>query len=159
MCALKTVNVTILFWDLQPLMKLQNINWTFTYWWKHSPFLAYHHVIHQLTLDKGVSHSMASPTYWWDIITDTSSINEVCSFRKELCSLLKSEGFELCKWSSSHSQGLRDIFLDHQQTPLIFYTEDTCFKIFGLMWDPKDDSFKYHVYIIRGVIAKGIILS
>ena len=136
---------------------------TITYGLKSSPFLA-QRVIAQLSLDDGVKYPLAANVLKSsididDVITGASSLSQAVELRDQLIQLLKCGGFELRKWASSHSAILTDIPLESRETPLIFNTDDSCYKILGMLWDSKGDCFKFHITPFEGKVTKRTVLS
>lgn len=136
---------------------------TVTYGLTSSAYLA-QRVLLQLVEDEGkefpgACHALRKNTYVDDIVTGASSINEARKLTSELVELLSRGGFQLRKWSSNEASVLDSFPEEHLETPLIFSTEDSSIKILGLMWDPKSDSFMYHIQPFEGTVTKRSVLS
>ena len=136
---------------------------TVTYGLTSSPFLA-QRVLSQLASDEGSNHPLASQVvhssiYMDDILTGAPSVPLAKSLQAELVKLLKKGGFELRKWTSSHPDLVENLPAEWRETPISFNSEDSFYKILGLLWDPKGDNFSFHVSKFDTSLTKRNILA
>lgn len=135
---------------------------TVTYGVTSSAFQA-QRVLKQLVCDEGSSYPLASNavlnhTYIDDILSGGEDINQALQLKEELISLLKLGSFELRKWASNSQELLNTVPLEHCEVPLR-QNEEATFKILGLHWQSKTDSFAYYVAELQPVCTKRAILS
>lgn len=80
-----------------------------------------------------------------DILTGANSIEEASQLMIELVTLLDIGGFELGKWASNNLDLLHTshYIKDVDSTPVLFSESNESFKVLGLQWDPKLDSFSF----------------
>ena len=140
---------------------------TNTYGLKSSPFVAIR-CLHKLANDESDKHPRAARlllnnTYVDDINGGGDSIEEAREIRDELINILGTAGYELRKWSSNEPSLLADLPDEHCEVPRSFKCEeDTGFiKVLGVQWNPKTDSFTYHLNLPekQSVITRRSILS
>ena len=137
---------------------------TVTHGLKSSPFLA-QRVTAQLASDEGSYYPLAlqglqSSIYIDDILlTGASSVDQAKILKSELINLLQGMGFELRKWVSGHPKVLEHESLERKESYVVFNTEDARVKILGLLWELKDDNFRFHVSGFNNTPTKRNILA
>jgi len=70
-----------------------------------------------------------------------STAKDAMLLRNQLILLLKSAGFELCKWTSNDPVLLSDMPDKENVHMQILDLENSTTKIFGLLWNTKNDVF------------------
>ncbi|XP_071647570.1 uncharacterized protein [Temnothorax longispinosus] len=138
---------------------------TVTFGFTASPFLAIYCLL-QLAHQYREKYPLAfaallEALYVDDVVTSVRTVEQARALRDQLLSLLRSAGFELRKWSSSHPAALEG--LDTQlcsQSMLDFESsEDQSQKILGLRWHSQSDSFGFQVNALDRECTKRTILS
>ncbi|XP_024892895.1 uncharacterized protein LOC112468092 [Temnothorax curvispinosus] len=138
---------------------------TVTFGFSASPFLAIYCLL-QLAHQYREKYPLAfaallEALYVDDVVTSVRTVEQARALRDQLLSLLRSAGFELRKWSSSHPAALEG--LDPQlcsQSMLDFESsEDQSQKILGLRWHSQSDSFGFQVNALDRECTKRTILS
>ncbi|XP_071580955.1 uncharacterized protein [Temnothorax nylanderi] len=138
---------------------------TVTFGFTSSPFLAIYCLL-QLALEYREKYPLAfaalfEALYVDDVVTSVRTVEQARALRDQLLSLLRSAGFELRKWASSHPAALDG--LDPQlcsQSMLSFESsEDQSFKVLGLRWHSQSDSFGFQVNPLDRKCTKRTILS
>jgi len=129
---------------------------TVTYGVAAAPYLAIRS-LRQLAHDSEGKYSRAAMViardfYVDDMITGTSSIDELLETKARVTEILGSAGFELTKFCSN-------LALDQDKSQDSYGFTDT--KILGLLWKPGSDLMRYEVNcdIVPNIITKRIILS
>lgn len=127
-----------------------------------SPFHALR-VIKQLIHDEGFKYPAASKvldadTCIDDCCTGAASVEEARQLRDDLSSLLATAGFELRKWSSSHSAVLTDFSADLLETPRKLGDVETI-PVLGIHWDSINDVFCYQIKAVPECSTKRQVLS
>ncbi|XP_063900416.1 uncharacterized protein LOC135119984 [Zophobas morio] len=153
-----------IFWRSKPNLPVQEYELnTVTYGLTSSAYLA-QRVLHQLVTDEGAQYPLASNaliahSYVDDIVTGAASMKEAEKLKTELINLLSKGGFELRKWCSNLPESLNSLPAQYLENPIVFSTEESAFKILGLMWEPNSDNFTYHTHQFQGPSTKRTILS
>ncbi|XP_024872298.1 uncharacterized protein LOC112454901, partial [Temnothorax curvispinosus] len=151
------------FSELDPI--LDYLLKTVTFGFTASPFLAIYCLL-QLAHQYHEKYPLASAAllealYVDDVVTSVRTVEQARALRDQLLSLLRSAGFKLRKWSSSHPAALEG--LDTQlcsQSMLDFESsEDQSQKILGLRWHSQSDSFGFQVNALDRECTKRTILS
>ncbi|XP_064214101.1 uncharacterized protein LOC135266772 [Tribolium castaneum] len=138
---------------------------TVTYGVSSSPFLAICTLGELASLEKTrfplASEVLVNDVYIDDIITGCSSIAEAHNLRDELIDLLSTAGFELRKWSSNDPTVLNKIPLSHQLDQALAFNSESefFFKVLGLQWNPRNDSFSYSIQPFNRPCSKRSLLS
>lgn len=137
---------------------------TLTYGVASSPFLALR-VLKQLSLDDGHKYPQAASVlqediFMDDILTGSDTLEETLELRNQLIQLLACGGFELHKWSSNNPALLKDIPVQHQESPVSFDLENQhIIKLLGVQWTPSSDIFSYKIELPDPKPTKRSILS
>ncbi|XP_059052906.1 uncharacterized protein LOC131847359 [Achroia grisella] len=78
-----------------------------------------------------------------DCLTGASSLGEAQILKTELQSLMACGGYELRKWISNEPELLKDIPLEHIQSPYEFHDPDNppTIPVLGIQYNPTADSF------------------
>lgn len=125
---------------------------TVTYGTASAPFLA-NRVLKQLAQDEGVNFPLAMSVLEEDVYVDNLLFGAEDSVllqqtRDQLNWLLMAGGFRPRKWASNNSRLLLDIpESDHGLATDKQLTKDANFKILGVTWCPRSDSFKVNTRI------------
>ncbi|XP_071571819.1 uncharacterized protein [Temnothorax nylanderi] len=130
-----------------------------------SPFLAIYCLLQLATLHREeyplAFAALFEALYVDNIVVSVRTVEQACALRDQLLSLLRSAGFELRKWASSHPAALDG--LDPQlcnPSELSFESsEDQSLKVLGLRWYSQSDSFGFQVNPLDRRCTKRTILS
>lgn len=137
---------------------------TVTYGMTSSPFLA-NRVVQQLISVEGHNHPQAASALKRQLFVDdallgSNSEEEALQLKEDVTNLLRKGGFELRKWASNSNMLLNMVPEDHHEKPIFFpKTEQPCFNILGLKWDPKEDTFSYLISVPVHEVTKRTVLS
>ncbi|XP_024879536.1 uncharacterized protein LOC112459589 [Temnothorax curvispinosus] len=96
-----------------------------------------------------------------DVVTSVRTVEQARALRDQLLSLLRSAGFELRKWSSSHPAALEGLDTQLCSKSMLDFesSEDQSQKILGLRWHSQSDSFGFQVNALDRECTKRTILS
>ncbi|XP_071577903.1 uncharacterized protein [Temnothorax nylanderi] len=130
-----------------------------------SPFLAIYCLLQLATLHREeyplAFAALFEALYVDDVVVSVRTVEQARALRDQLLSLLRSAGFELRKWASSHPAALDG--LDPQlcnPSELSFESsEDQSLKVLGLRWYSQSDSFGFQVNQLDRRCTKRTILS
>ncbi|XP_071578790.1 uncharacterized protein [Temnothorax nylanderi] len=130
-----------------------------------SPFLAIYCLLQLATLHREeyplAFAALFEALYVDDVVVSVRTVEQARALRDQLLSLLRSAGFELRKWASSHPAALDG--LDPQlcnPSELSFESsEDQSLKVLGLRWYSQSDSFGFQVNPLDRRCTKRTILS
>ncbi|XP_052738154.1 uncharacterized protein LOC128198191 [Bicyclus anynana] len=140
---------------------------TVTFGVASAPFLALR-TLRQLALDESSVFPLASQVllndvFVDDVVTGAATLEDALKLQRELTGLCRAGTFELRKWTSNNSEFLSSISKEdlNQDDALILSSidDDNSVKILGLQWNPKTDTFSYHVNIPSPKCTKRIMLS
>ncbi|XP_070530058.1 uncharacterized protein [Cardiocondyla obscurior] len=137
---------------------------TLTYGLACAPFVALR-VLQQLAEDEKEKYPIGasvlqSETYMDDILTGASSVNGIRALIKDLVAICMAGGFPLKKWAAS-SKLIEDIIpkTEHQNQPVVWQSIEG-HPILGMQWNPRTDTFAFHIHIIaEKIYSKRKILS
>ncbi|XP_070524007.1 uncharacterized protein [Cardiocondyla obscurior] len=137
---------------------------TLTYGLACAPFVALR-VLQQLAEDEKEKYPIGasvlqSETYMDDILTGASSVNGKRALIKDLVAICMAGGFPLKKWAAS-SKLIEDIIpkTEHQNQPVVWQSIEG-HPILGMQWNPRTDTFAFHIHIIaEKIYSKRKILS
>lgn len=137
---------------------------TVTYGIVSSPYQAIR-TLRQLADDEGAdypraAHSVRKHGFMDDFPTGAESVEGARQLQQELIELLGKAGFELRKWSCSHSELLDSLPETHLEKPIAIDASEVGVKILGLLWEPGQDAFRYLVEPFTSqAITKRTVLS
>jgi len=80
-----------------------------------------------------------------DFLSEASTVKDAMLSRNQLILLLKSAGFELRKWISNDPVLLSDTPDKENVHMQILDLENSTTKIYGLIWNTKNDVFHYNI--------------
>ncbi|XP_077282088.1 uncharacterized protein LOC143908338 [Temnothorax americanus] len=130
-----------------------------------SPFLAIACLL-KLATEGKVSYPLAAAAleesvYVDDVVASAESEGEARELQRQLQALLKTAGFELRKWASSHPSVLADLDPELCSQSLLSFesSEDQFLKVLGLRWYPQTDNFGFQVHPLDRDCTKRTILS
>ncbi|XP_077273296.1 uncharacterized protein LOC143903523 [Temnothorax americanus] len=130
-----------------------------------SPFLAIACLL-KLATEGKVSYPLAAAVleesvYVDDVVASAESEGEARELQRQLQALLKTAGFELRKWASSHPSVLADLDPEFCSQSLLSFesSEDQFLKVLGLRWYPPTDNFGFQVQPLDRDCTKRTILS
>ncbi|XP_077259746.1 uncharacterized protein LOC143896075 [Temnothorax americanus] len=130
-----------------------------------SPFLAIACLL-ELATEGKVSYPLAAAVleesvYVDDVVASAESEGEARELQRQLQALLKTAGFELRKWASSHPSVLADLDPELCSQSLLSFesSEDQFLKVLGLRWYPQTDNFGFQVHPLDRDCTKRTILS
>ncbi|XP_024893439.1 uncharacterized protein LOC112468475 [Temnothorax curvispinosus] len=105
--------------------------------------------------------ALKESVYVDDVVTSVESVEKARELQRQLQALLKTAGFELRKWASSHPSVLADLDPElYSQSLLSFESpEDQFLKVLGLRWYPQTDDFGFQVNPLDRDCTKRTILS
>lgn len=154
-----------IFWrfDVDCEVKTYELN-TVTYGLSSAPYLALR-VLHQLVLDEGskfpeASRAIEEDMYIDDLVTGCDSVAEGLELKKQVVEIFALAGFSLSKWASNSEEFIKTVpDMTEATSPKSLSKEDQNFKILGLQWNPKDDTFGYKIALQDQSITKRGILS
>lgn len=97
------------------------------------------------------SAALTSSLYVDDIVTSVHSVEEARRLQDQLQLLLRSGGFELRKWASSHPEVLVDLDPQYCSSSMLSFDSDEnqFLKILGLRWYSCSDSFGFQVNLLN----------
>ncbi|XP_046590243.1 uncharacterized protein LOC124293434 [Neodiprion lecontei] len=156
-----------ILWREEPELPIEEYQLTtVTYGLASAPYLAIR-VLHQLVQDEGkqypfASHVILENTYVDDILSGAENVDQGREKINELNQLLKAGGFELQKWTSSHSETLVDISRNHQEIAMhLNLDQSPFFRALGLAWRPDIDAFAFspQIHQTRDNFTKRKVLS
>ncbi|XP_068989249.1 uncharacterized protein [Neodiprion pinetum] len=156
-----------ILWREEPELPIQEYQLTtVTYGLASAPYLAIR-VLHQLVQDEGkqypfASHVILENTYVDDILSGAEDVDQGRKKINELNQLLKTGGFELQKWTSSHPETLVDISRNHQEIAMhLNLDQSPFFRALGLAWRPDIDAFALspQIHQTRDNFTKRKVLS
>lgn len=130
-----------------------------------SPYLAIRCLLQLATEGKETyplaSAALKSSLYVDDVVTSVSSVEEARELQGQLQLLLRSGGFELRKWASSHPAVLRDLDPELCSRSLLTFepSGEQFLKVLGLRWYSQTDSFGFQVNTLERECTKRSILS
>jgi hypothetical protein len=118
---------------------------TVTYGTKAAPFLATR-AMKQLFLDEAdeVTAKIWKDTYVDDILTGSSSLEELKQMQLSLCELFKKGGMKIRKWATNAPSILEDVPAEDLEMQLGENVNQTI-KALGIQWCPIEDFIKYKV--------------
>ncbi|XP_077282625.1 uncharacterized protein LOC143908736 [Temnothorax americanus] len=130
-----------------------------------SPFLAIACLL-KLATEGKVSYPLAAAVleesvYVDDVVASAESEGKARELQRQLQVLLKTAGFELRKWASSHPSVLADFDPELCSQSLLSFesSEDQFLKVLGLRWYPQTDNFGFQVHPLDRDCTKRTILS
>ncbi|XP_071653979.1 uncharacterized protein [Temnothorax longispinosus] len=130
-----------------------------------SPFLAIACLL-KLATEGRVSYPLAAAVmeesvYVDDVVASAESEGEARELQRQLQALLRTAGFELRKWASSHPSVLADLDPELCSQSLLSFepSEDQFLKVLGLRWYPQTDNFGFQVHPLDRDCTKRTILS
>lgn len=121
-------------------------------------------VLVQLVRDEGKPYPLASMAllderYVDDIVSGADSIEEARILMTQLKDLLAKGRFKIHKWTSNSREIVPESASSLPQEPISLSPKDSETKILGMLWDPLEDFFFYHVKPIDQGVTKRSILS
>ncbi|XP_052753699.1 uncharacterized protein LOC128201271 [Galleria mellonella] len=122
-------------------------------------------VIHELAHINSSQHPEAcrvllEDTFVDDVVSGSHSFDSAQHLQQELVNILSQGGFALRKWSSNSKEFLELFASDHCEPPYRFEEHgDNVYKILGIEWNAKTDSFIYRVSNISDVMTMRGVLS
>ncbi|XP_055543232.1 uncharacterized protein LOC129728796 [Wyeomyia smithii] len=124
---------------------------TVTYGCSSAPYLATR-VLTQLATDEAAEFPLASrivkqDSYVDDFLTGGNSPAEVIEIYKQLSEMLRRGGFGVHKFCSNSELVRKNIPIELQESQMNFEDADinSAIKTLGLIWNPTEDYFTYHV--------------
>ncbi|XP_025836570.1 uncharacterized protein LOC112906526 [Agrilus planipennis] len=107
------------------------------------------------------SHLIKNDFYMDDLLTGSNSETELMAIQGNISKILKSAGFELCKWTSNSQTVIENINKNQKTTDnLVKFQEKGESKTLGILWNPNNDNFQYNERIIySNHVTKRTILS
>ncbi|XP_059062481.1 uncharacterized protein LOC131855255 [Achroia grisella] len=155
----------IIFWRASPAEPLKQYELTtVTYGITSSAYQAIR-VIHELAHLNTSQYAEAfrvllADTFVDDIVSGSHCLDSAQQLQQNLVAILSQGGFDLRKWSSNSKEFLESFTSDHCEPPYRFEEQgDNIFKILGIEWNAKTDSFTYHVSNMRNVMTMRDVLS
>ncbi|XP_024891843.1 uncharacterized protein LOC112467443, partial [Temnothorax curvispinosus] len=105
--------------------------------------------------------ALEESVYVDDVVTSVESVEKARELQRQLQALLKTAGFELRKWASSHPSVLADLDPELRSQSLLSFEspEDQFLKVLGLRWYPQTDDFGFQVNPLDRDYTKRTILS
>ncbi|XP_077255144.1 uncharacterized protein LOC143893524 [Temnothorax americanus] len=134
----------------------QRIVWRFS---ESDPILDY--LMLTVTFGLTCSPVLEESVYVDDVVASAESEGEARELQRQLQALLKTAGFELRKWASSHPSVLADLDPELCSQSLLSFesSEDQFLKVLGLRWYPQTDNFGFQVHPLDRDCTKRTILS
>ncbi|XP_077259080.1 uncharacterized protein LOC143895662 [Temnothorax americanus] len=130
-----------------------------------SPFLAIACLL-KLATEGKVGYPLAAAVleesvYVDDVVASAESEGEARELQRQLQALLKTAGFGLRKWASSHPSVLAGLDPELCSQSLLSFEslEDQFLKVLGLRWYPQTDNFGFQVHLLDRDCTKRTILS
>ncbi|XP_024876608.1 uncharacterized protein LOC112457662, partial [Temnothorax curvispinosus] len=105
--------------------------------------------------------ALEESVYVDDVVTSVESVEKARELQRQLQALLKTAGFELRKWASSHPSVLADLDPELRSQSLLSFEspEDQFLKVLGLRWYLQTDDFGFQVNPLDRDCTKRTILS
>ncbi|XP_059047611.1 uncharacterized protein LOC131843038 [Achroia grisella] len=154
-----------IFWRASPAEPLKQYELTtVTYGVTSSAYQAIR-VIHELAHLNTSQYAEAcrvllADTFVDDIVSGSHCLDSAQQLQQNLVAILSQGGFDLRKWSSNSTEFLESFTSDHCEPPYRFEEQgDNIFKILGIEWNAKTDSFFYHVSNMSNVMTMRGVLS
>ncbi|XP_071637531.1 uncharacterized protein [Temnothorax longispinosus] len=130
-----------------------------------SPFIAIACML-KLAAEGKISYPLAAAAleesvYVDNVVASVESVDKARKLQRQLQALLKTAGFELRKWASSHPSVLADLDPELCSQSLLSFEspEDQFLKVLGLRWYPQTDNFGFQVNPLDRDCTKRTILS
>lgn len=121
---------------------------TVTFGTASAPYLAIK-ALQQVAIDEGINYPLAAKVtlndfYVDDVLIGSESVDQGLTLYREMNAMLGKGGFKLHKWSSNSNSLMADIKKGNKGEEMIdgmHIKLDNVFKILGLTWDRRSDSF------------------
>ncbi|XP_018368834.1 PREDICTED: uncharacterized protein LOC108764925 [Trachymyrmex cornetzi] len=106
-----------------------------------------------------VSRMLSEQTYVDDILAGADSPDEAALLQEQITTTLKTGGFETHKWCSNNKEVLAKIPHKSREEKHRHMDTSETIKTLGLIWNPDNDQFQFHVHGHEEVATKREILS
>jgi len=163
----KDLDYQRIVWRESPDQPLEDFRLlTVTYGTASAPYLATR-CLQQLATDEcsafpAASKVVKSDMYVDDLMSGDSSVQGAIHLQKQITSLVKSGGMEICKWSSNHPEVLNSIPLNMRESKeSLSLDSDSSVKALGVVWNTSSDHFMFAVNpeVYSTHITKRMLLS